>query len=279
MSGQPLIREIVARALTEDIGPGDITTELVISPAQRAHGYFLAKQAGVLSGLDVAEECFRHVEPHIEFAPYYHEGQAFVAGDYLAEVRGSARALLTAERVALNFLQRLCGIATLTKQFVERVAGTRARIVDTRKTTPGLRILEKRAVRAGGGFNHRFSLFDGILLKDNHIALAGGIQPAVAAARTAAPHLLKIQVEVSSLEQLQEALAAGADAVLLDNMSVEQMQEAVALAGGRVLVEASGGISLDNVAAVAQTGVDFISIGALTHSAPAIDISLELQQE
>jgi len=279
MSGHPVIGEIVARALAEDIGPGDITTELVISPDQRARGYFLAKQAGVLSGLDVAENCFRHVEPHIEFSPFFHEGQAFAAGDYLAEVRGSARALLTAERVALNFLQRLCGIATLTRQFVERVAGTRTRIVDTRKTTPGLRILEKRAVRAGGGFNHRFALFDGILLKDNHIALAGGIEPAVAAARAAAPHLLKIQVEVSSLEQLQEALAAGVDAVLLDNMSVEQIKEAVALAHGRVLVEASGGITLDNVASVAHTGVDFISIGALTHSAPAIDISLELQQE
>jgi len=274
-----VVRDIVARALAEDIGPGDITSELAIPAAARARGVFLAKQPGVLSGLDVAEECFRQVDPGVEFRALVAEGEAFTVGTPLAEVTGPARALLSAERVALNFLQRLCGVATLTREFVDRVAGTRARIVDTRKTTPGLRLLEKRAVRAGGGYNHRFALYDGVLLKDNHIAVAGGVTAAVAAARAGAPHTLKIEVEVTSLQQLTEALAAGADVALLDNMSLEQVEEAVALAVGRVVLEASGGINLDNVAAVAGTGVDLISIGALTHSAKAVDISLELELE
>ncbi len=274
-----VVRDIVARALAEDIGPGDVTSELAIPAAARARGVFLAKQPGVLSGLVVAEECFRQVDPSVAFRALVAEGEAFTVGTHLAEVTGPARALLSAERVALNFLQRLCGVATLTREFVDRVAGTRARIVDTRKTTPGLRLLEKRAVRAGGGHNHRFALYDGVLLKDNHIAVAGGVAAAVAAARAAAPHTLRIEVEVTSLQQLTEALAAGADVVLLDNMPLEQMEEAVAFAVGRVIVEASGGINLDNVAAVAGTGVDLISIGALTHSAKAVDISLELELE
>jgi len=274
-----VVRDIVARALAEDIGPGDVTSELAIPAAARARGVFLAKQPGVLSGLVVAEECFRQVDPSVAFRALVAEGEAFTVGTHLAEVTGPARALLSAERVALNFLQRLCGVATLTREFVDRVAGTRARIVDTRKTTPGLRLLEKRAVRAGGGHNHRFALYDGVLLKDNHIAVAGGVTAAVAAARAAAPHTLRIEVEVTSLQQLTEALAAGADVVLLDNMPLEQMEEAVAFAVGRVIVEASGGINLDNVAAVAGTGVDLISIGALTHSAKAVDISLELELE
>jgi len=274
-----VVRDIVARALAEDIGPGDVTSELAIPAAARARGVFLAKQPGVLSGLVVAEECFRQVDPSVEFRALVADGEAFTVGTHLAEVTGPARTLLSAERVALNFLQRLCGVATLTREFVDRVAGTRARIVDTRKTTPGLRLLEKRAVRAGGGHNHRFALYDGVLLKDNHIAVAGGVAAAVAAARAAAPHTLRIEVEVTSLQQLTEALAAGADVVLLDNMPLEQMEEAVAFAVGRVIVEASGGINLDNVAAVAGTGVDLISIGALTHSAKAVDISLELELE
>ncbi|MCE5240446.1 carboxylating nicotinate-nucleotide diphosphorylase [bacterium] len=273
------LQAIVARALAEDIGPGDITSELAVPPHVRARGCFLAKQPGVLSGLYVAQECFRQVDPTVEFHALTSEGSVFSAGDQLAEVAGPARSLLTAERVALNFLQRLCGVATLTREFANRVAGTKARIVDTRKTTPGLRLLEKRAVRAGGGHNHRFALYDGVLLKDNHIAVAGGVAPAVAAARAGAPHTLKIEVEVTSLPQLEEALAAGADVALLDNMTPAMMAQAVALAGGRLLLEASGGINLDNVAAVAETGVDLISVGALTHSARAIDISLELEPE
>ncbi|MBU0606300.1 MAG: carboxylating nicotinate-nucleotide diphosphorylase [Armatimonadetes bacterium] len=274
-----VVHDIVARALAEDIGPGDVTSELAIPATAQARGVFLAKQPGVLSGLDVAEECFRQVDTTVEFRALVAEGEPFADGAHLAEVTGPARALLSAERVALNFLQRLCGVATLTREFVDRVAGTRARIVDTRKTTPGLRVLEKRAVRAGGGYNHRFALYDGVLLKDNHIAVGGGVTAAVAAARAGAPHTLKIEVEVTSLQQLTEALAAGADVALLDNMSLEQVEEAVAFAVGRVVLEASGGINLDNVAAVAGTGVDLISIGALTHSAKAVDISLELELE
>lgn len=271
------IADIVARALAEDIGHGDITTELVIPPELNARGVFLAKQSGCLSGLCVAEECFRQVDHTIAFEARFHEGDAFEVGDELAIVTGPAASLLSAERVALNFLQRLCGIATLTREFVSRVSETPARIVDTRKTTPGLRLIEKAAVRAGGGRNHRYALYDGILLKDNHIAVAGGVSEAVAAARAGAPHTLKIEVEVTNLDELTEALAAGADVVLLDNMSVEQLEKAVALGGGRMLLEASGGVNLDTVADIAQTGVDLISVGALTHSATAVDISLEIQ--
>lgn len=271
------ITEIVARALAEDIGHGDITTQLAIPPDLQARGVFLAKQSGCLSGLYVAEECFRQVDPTISFESRFHEGDAFSAGDELAIVTGPAASLLTAERVALNFLQRLCGVATLTCEFVSRVRDTRARIVDTRKTTPGLRILEKAAVRAGGARNHRFALYDGILLKDNHIAVAGGIAQAVAAARAGAPHTLKIEIEVTDIQQLTEAMAAGADVILLDNMNLHDLEEAVAVAGGRLLLEASGGVSLDTVGDIAQTGVDLISVGALTHSAKAIDISLDIQ--
>ena len=271
------LHDIVAAALAEDIGPGDITSELVIPPEARATGRFLAKQPGVLSGLEVAAECFRQVDADVTFSALLAEGDCFDAGTELATVTGRARSLLAAERVSLNFLQRLCGIATLTSEFVARTAGTRARILDTRKTTPGLRLLEKRAVRAGGGHNHRFALYDGILLKDNHIAVAGGVTDAVLAARTRAPHMLKIEVEVTSVGQLTEAVAAGADIALLDNMTLEQMEHAVAHGAGRIMLEASGGIHLDNVGAVAATGVNLISVGALTHSARAIDISLELE--
>ena len=236
----------------------------------------MAKQSGVLSGLFVVQECFRQLDPTVRFEPVFAEGAPFAAGTVLAKVAGPAASLLTAERVALNFLQRLCGTATLTRAFVDKVSGTHARIVDTRKTTPGLRFLEKAAVRAGGGRNHRFALYDGILLKDNHLAAVGGLTVAVAAARAGAPHTLKIEVEVTDLQQLEEAIAAGAEVVLLDNMSLAMLKQAVALAGGRVLLEASGGVTLDTVFAIAQTGVDLISVGALTHSASAIDISLEL---
>lgn len=273
------ITGIVAQALAEDIGHGDITTELVVPPDLPARAVFLAKQAGVLAGLPVAEECFRQVDASVRFDGRFHEGDGFEVGDALAIVTGPAASLLTAERVALNFLQRLCGVATLTRAFVSKVSGTRARVVDTRKTTPGLRALEKAAVRAGGAHNHRFALYDGILLKDNHIAVAGGVSQAVAMARAGAPHTLKVEVEVTTLQQLTEAMAAGADAILLDNMSLDELEEAVAVGGGRVPLEASGGINLDTIADIAQTGVDLISVGALTHSAPAIDISLQIKPQ
>lgn len=269
-------REIVALALEEDIGAGDITTALSVPPHVRGRGMFLAKQGGVLAGIDVARECFRQVDAGVDFTAGLADGETFFAGTILAVVEGAAGSLLTAERVALNFLQRLCGIASLTRQFVERINGTGARITDTRKTTPGLRALEKAAVRAGGGCNHRFALYDGILLKDNHLAVGGGVRSTVAAARAGAPHTLRVEVEVTSLEQLAEAVEAGADIALLDNMSVEMMQEAVRQAKGRIILEASGGVNLDTVAAIAATGVDYISVGALTHSAPAVDISLDV---
>lgn len=270
------LREVVARALAEDIGHGDLTTRLSIPAEARGRGVFLAKQAGVLSGLYVAEECFRQLDGQVQFIGLFAEGQEFSSGDHLATVEGPAASLLTGERVALNFLQRLCGTATLTREFVNRISGTRARIVDTRKTTPGLRTLEKAAVRAGGGSNHRFALYDGILLKDNHIEIAGGVSKAVTAARAGAPHTLKVEVEVTSLQQLSEAMAAGADIALLDNMTINDMEQAVALGAGRIVLEASGGVTLESVAAIAETGVDLISVGALTHSAAAVDISLEL---
>ncbi len=270
-------REVVAQALAEDIGPRDITTETTVPASLRARGVFLAKAAGVLSGLDVAAECFRQLDPACDFQARLAEGDEFAPGTTLAVVTGSARALLTAERTALNFLQRLCGTATLTRAYVDRVAGTKARIVDTRKTTPGLRQLQKTAVRAGGGHNHRFALYDGVLLKDNHLALAGGVAAAVAAARAGAPHTLRVEVEVTTLPQLQEAIAAGADVALLDNMDLATLRQAVQLAAGRILLEASGGVNLDTVSAIAATGVDLISVGALTHSAPAVDISLEIE--
>lgn len=274
-----LTRELVAVALAEDIGPGDITSRLTIPETATATGRFLAKQDGVLCGLDVCAECFRQVDEACLLQMLAEEGVGFCAGDVLAVVNGPARSVLSAERVALNFLQRLCGVATLTRRFVDAVAGTQARVVDTRKTTPCLRALQKRAVRAGGGSNHRFALYDGILLKDNHIAVAGGVRPAVEAAVAGRPHPLKVEVEVTTLEELGEAIDAGADVVLLDNMSPEQLREAVRVAGGRVITEASGGVTIETVAAIAATGVDYISAGALTHSAPAIDISLEVTVE
>lgn len=270
------LQQIVAAALAEDIGPGDVTTRVAVPDTARGRGVFLAKAEGVVAGMQAARECFRQVDPEVRFTELMLDGQAFHHGDELASVEGRAQSLLTAERVALNFLQRLSGVATLTRAFVSRTAGARGRIVDTRKTTPGLRLLEKAAVRAGGAANHRFALYDGILLKDNHIALAGGVSQAVQRARAAGPHTLKVEVEVTSLEQLNEALAAGADIVLLDNMSTQEMQQAVRQVAGKVLLEASGGVNLDTVADIAATGVDLISVGALTHSAPAADISLEI---
>jgi nicotinate-nucleotide pyrophosphorylase (carboxylating) len=272
----PQVAQIVATALAEDIGPGDLTTAACIPADQRAVGEFLAKQDGVLSGLYVVEEVFAQGGPDCRVEAVAQEGGAFSAKDILARVQGPTGQILTCERVALNFLQRLSGVATLTRRYVQAVEGTRARIADTRKTTPGLRILEKAAVRAGGGSNHRFALYDGVILKDNHIAACGGIRAAVERTRAFIPHLVKIEVETTSLEQVEEALAAGADVIMLDNMTPQQMEQAVAVIAGRALVEGSGGVNLETVAEVARTGVDLISVGRLTHSAPAVDISLEL---
>lgn len=271
------VATIVHAALVEDIGRGDLTSMLTISAQTRARGVLLAKQDGVLSGGYVVAECFAQNDPGSVFTSLVEEGARFTVGDHLGEIEGSARGVLGAERVALNFLQRLCGVATLTRAFADAVAGTGARITDTRKTTPGLRVLEKAAVLAGGGVNHRFALYDGILIKDNHIRLAGGIAEAIARARAGAPHTLRVEVETTHLDEVRAALDAGADIIMLDNMDDATMAEAVHIVGGRALVEASGGMCLERARAVAQTGVDLISVGRLTHSAPAIDISLELE--
>jgi nicotinate-nucleotide pyrophosphorylase (carboxylating) len=271
------LERVVTAALEEDIGSGDITTALTVPENLGAVGVLLAKKAGIIAGLVVAQAAFRTVDVYVALDSRVKEGDPVSAGSQIAIASGNARAILTAERVALNFLQRMSGIATLTSRFVSQVAHTEARIIDTRKTTPGLRALEKYAVRLGGGHNHRFGLFDGILIKDNHIAATGGVKQAVEFAKRNAPHPLKVEVEVTNLDELQQAISAEADAVLLDNMSCDMMRQAVEIGQGKVTFEASGGVSLDNVREIAETGVDLISIGALTHSAPALDISLELR--
>mgnify|MGYP005838120033 FL=1 len=269
------VRSLVRAALREDVGSGDITTLLTVPEGRSAAGRFVARQDGVIAGLDVARAVFASIDSGIGFDIIRGDGSRVGPGDAVAVVSGPARGILTGERVALNFLQRMSGIATLTARYVERVAHTDARIADTRKTTPGLRRLEKYAVTVGGGVNHRFGLSDGILIKDNHISAAGSVTEAVTAAKRRAPHTLKIEVEVTDLDELDEAIAAGADAVLLDNMEIETIRRAVEAAAGRVILEASGGVNVDTVAAIAETGVDIISVGALTHSAHALDISLE----
>jgi nicotinate-nucleotide pyrophosphorylase (carboxylating) len=270
----------IRHALAEDGAESDITTLSTVPEGQQAEASIIARQDGVIAGFEVAIATFRELDPRIAVERLTRDGDAVHAGKVLARLSGPARALLSAERVAMNFLGHLSGIATVTAQCVCAVKGTRARILDTRKTTPGLRSLEKEAVRLGGGQNHRFGLNDGVLIKDNHIKAAGGIAEAVRAARQMAPHLLKIEVEGETLAEVQEALDAGADVVLLDNMAVELMREAVELVrrrDPRVLIEASGNIGTNpaRLAAVAATGVDFISLGALTHSAPNFDVSLE----
>jgi len=265
----------IEAALREDMPSGDITSEGVIPAGSRSEAYFLAKEDGVLAGLPVARRVFEKLDPSIIFIERFREGSAFRQSDKLARVKGPTIALLKGERTALNFLQRLCGVATATRRFVEAVAGTKARILDTRKTTPGLRLLEKYAVRTGGGTNHRTSLSDMVLIKDNHLRRLGSVSEAIRRARAAVRPGIRIEVETANLLQVREALAAGADMIMLDNMTVEMIRQAVALAAGRVPLEASGNMTLDRVRAVAETGVDFISVGALTHSARAIDISLE----
>jgi nicotinate-nucleotide pyrophosphorylase (carboxylating) len=270
---------IVDLALAEDIGTGDITTRVTVPEGTTARGVMLAKAAGVISGIEVARYVFQRYDPRIEFEALVADGTAVTPGTELATVRGPARSLLTAERTALNLIQRLSGVATETARYVNATEGTKATIVDTRKTTPGLRQMEKAAVGHGGGANHRFGLADGVLIKDNHLAALmgpGRVTRAVRQARAGAPHTLRIEVEVTTLDELGEALEAGADIVLLDNMSNEEMAEAVRRTNGTALLEASGGISLERVRSIAETGVDLISVGALTHSASALDISLEL---
>lgn len=270
------VRRTVRAALEEDVGAGDLTSELTVPDSVRARGVLLAKQELVVAGLDVARAAFELLDSGLRWEPEARDGERFYPGTVLATITGRARPMLTAERVALNFLQRLSGVATATRRFVEAVAGTKARIRDTRKTTPLLRYLEKHAVEVGGGVPHRPGLDAAVLVKDNHVRLSGSVRAAtlraVAGARGA-----EVEIEVERLEQLEEAIAAGAQMVLLDNLSPEEVGEAVRLAGGRVPLEVSGGVRLDSVRAYAEAGVDYIAVGALTHSAPAVDISLEIE--
>ena len=268
-SAEPLIE----LAIAEDIGPGDATSEAVLPADLVLHGRISAKAPGVVAGLPVAEAVFSRVDGSLRFMPRVEDGDTVAPGDVVAEVEGPARGMLAAERIALNFLQRLSGIATLTRAFVDAVAGTQATILDTRKTHPGYRVLEKYAVRMGGGQNHRTGLYDMILIKDNHIEAAGSITAAVERARAAYPDL-PVEVEVKNLDELHEALPLDVDRIMLDNMDLDQMRTAVQIAAGRVPLEASGNVNLERVAAIAATGVDYISVGALTHSAPALDLSM-----
>jgi nicotinate-nucleotide pyrophosphorylase (carboxylating) len=272
-----LYREIVRRALAEDLGWGDVTTEATVPADLHARGAILARSPCVLAGLDVAAEAFRQLDPRVLFAPRHSDGDACHPGDTVADVSGFATALLTAERTALNFLQRLSGIATLTRRFVDAARG-RLIVLDTRKTTPTLRVLEKYAVRAGGGVNHRAALDDGILIKDNHIRLGGGVAEVIRKMR-AGGHEMPVEIEAQSLAEVEQAIAAGADIILLDNMSSDDMRQAIARARGRAKTEISGGVTLERVAELAELGADYVSIGALTHSAPAADLSFELQPD
>lgn len=279
LTGPPehLVDQVIRMALDEDLGAaGDITTSAVVPPGVRLSASLVARAPGTVAGLDVGLRAFTTVDDAVEVQRMVNDGEKVVARTELAAIEGPAAAILAAERTCLNFLARLSGIATMTRRMVDLVAHTNAKIVDTRKTTPGLRALEKYAVRAGGGANHRFGLYDAVLIKDNHLAAVGDIATAIAATRKAVDHGVRVEVEVDDLGQLAEAIAAGADAVLLDNMTPTQLAAAVDLAAGRLVLEASGGITEFNVAAVAETGVDLISIGALTHSAVNWDVGLDV---
>jgi len=275
------VEEVVERALAEDLGWGDATTEAIIPPELRGKASIVAEASGVLAGVEVARMVFHRVDPSLQFELLIPEGSRVQPGDVIAKVEGKVASILQAERVALNFLQRLSGIASETRRYVEAIKGLKARIMDTRKTTPGLRFLEKYAVRVGGGYNHRLHLGNGVLLKDNHlVALRGqgmSLKEVVAQAKQKASPNLKVEVEAETVEEAQEAVEAGADIVMLDNMGLKEMRQAVKLVKGRALLEASGGITLENVRQVAETGVDFISVGALTHSVKALAFSLELE--
>ena len=268
------IEELIQLALKEDIGPGDITTDNLVAPGTRGRGTIVAKQDLVVAGLLVAEKVFKALEPQIDFNALYADGDGIPAGSTVVRIDGTLGTLLKGERTALNFLQRLSGIATQAHAFVGEVAGTAVKLVDTRKTTPGWRVLEKYAVRVGGAHNHRMGLYDGVLIKDNHIAVSGGIANAVKKARQQASHLVKVEVEAATFEEVKEALAAGAEIIMLDNMDLGQIRQAVRLIDKKALVEASGNVTRGRLKELAQTGVDLISIGALTHSAVAVYLSM-----
>jgi len=267
---------IIQRALEEDIGPGDVTTDSIIDPHSTGRAVLLAKEHMILAGLPIFSMVFTLLDPELQFEYLCKDGAAVRTGDVICRISGRLAPILKAERTALNFVQRMSGIATLTNDYIERAGRGKVKILDTRKTVPGLRALDKYAVRMGGGLNHRIGLFDGILIKDNHIAAAGSIKKAVELAKTNSPHTLKVEVEVETLVGVQEALDSGADIIMLDNMPIDTMKQAVRLINRKVLVEVSGGVTLGNIPEIADIGVDFISIGALTHSAKAMDLSLEI---
>ncbi len=271
-----MLEPLVRAALLEDLGrAGDLTTDAIIPADARAKAALAAREPGVVAGLDLAVMAFRLVDPELKIEILKPDGARIVPGDDIAMVSGPARGLLTGERVALNFLGHLCGVASATASIADAIAHTKARIVDTRKTTPGLRALQKHAVRLGGGMNHRFGLDDAVLIKDNHIAVAGGVRPAIERARAYIGHLVKIEIEVDTLAQLEEVLAVGVDVVLLDNMGLDLLRQAVAMVGGRAITEASGRITPQTAVAIAETGVDLLSAGWLTHSARVLDIGLD----
>ena len=269
--------DLIQLALNEDIGPGDITTDNLVDPDTRGKGTIVAKQDLVVAGLQVTETVFKLLEPQIGFDPLFRDGDRIPAGSTVVRIDGTLGALLKGERTALNFLQRLSGIATQAHAFVREVAGTAVKLVDTRKTTPGWRVLEKYAVRMGGAHNHRMGLYDGVLIKDNHIAVSGGITNAIIKVRQQISHLVKVEVETATVEEVKEALAAGADVIMLDNMDLGQIRQAVRLIDKKALVEASGNVTRGRLNDLAQTGVDLISIGALTHSAVAVDLSMNIK--
>jgi nicotinate-nucleotide pyrophosphorylase (carboxylating) len=269
---------VIKTALEEDLGPGDLTTDAIVKPTGAGRGVLLARESLILAGLAVFKRVFDLLSPDMVFEFYFQDGGTVSGGERIGVVSGPLRVILKGERTALNFLQRMSGIATLTKNYVDKVAGQKVKVVDTRKTVPGLRILDKYAVRMGGGFNHRIGLFDGVLIKDNHITAAGSVRKAVSLAKKSVPHTVKIEVEVEDLKGVEEAVQAGADTVLLDNMPPEMMRQAVDVVAGRLEIEASGNITLQNIEEVAQTGVNIISIGALTHSPRAVDLSLEVMK-
>ncbi len=273
------VDDLIELALKEDIGSGDITTDSTVPPDLEGIGEVFAKDDFILAGLDVARKVFNHLDQRVIFSSVFRDGDTINNGTVVFSVCGKLSSILKAERTALNFIQRLSGIATLTHTYVQRLEGTHIRILDTRKTTPGWRALEKYAVKVGGGFNHRMGLYDGALIKDNHIAACGGIQKAVETARRNIHHLVKIEVEVTNMAELEEALLAGADVIMLDNMSPEQIRKAVKKIASKALVEVSGGVNLDNLGLLAETGVDLISIGALTHSAKSADMSMKIRNQ
>ncbi|MEA3486350.1 MAG: carboxylating nicotinate-nucleotide diphosphorylase [Thermodesulfobacteriota bacterium] len=268
------LKELIRTALDEDMGSGDLTTSSILTGNETGVAQVISKGEIIVAGITVFREVFHVLDSSLDFEEYFCDGQPAGKGENLACVSGSLKSILLAERVALNFFQRMCGIATMTHKYVEEISGTGVKILDTRKTTPNLRSLEKYAVKTGGGSNHRFGLYDGVMIKDNHISAAGGISNAVRKVVGNIPPTVQIEVEVKNLQEVEEALASGVDIIMLDNMGAGEMEKAVSLIGGRALVEASGNITLSNVKEIAETGVDFISVGALTHSAPAADISL-----